>query len=90
MAEADIGMAGLGVMGLNLALNMERNGHTVAIWNREPAAVDKFMAGEGSGKREMDSFRRPTSSLLRAICGTGRNSGSVPVRERRGLARNRR
>jgi len=51
MAEADIGMAGLGVMGLNLALNMERNGHTVAIWNREPTAVDKFMAGEGSGKR---------------------------------------
>ncbi|HYJ47427.1 MAG TPA: NADP-dependent phosphogluconate dehydrogenase [Pyrinomonadaceae bacterium] len=51
MAEADIGMAGLGVMGLNLALNMERNGHTVAIWNREPAAVDKFMAGEGQGKR---------------------------------------
>jgi 6-phosphogluconate dehydrogenase len=51
MAEADIGMAGLGVMGLNLALNMERNGHTVAIWNREPMAVDKFMAGEGSGKR---------------------------------------
>jgi 6-phosphogluconate dehydrogenase len=51
MAEADIGMAGLGVMGLNLALNMERNGHTVAIWNREPAAVDKFMAGEGSDKR---------------------------------------
>jgi 6-phosphogluconate dehydrogenase len=51
MAEADIGMAGLGVMGLNLALNMERNGHTVAIWNREPAAVDKFMAGEGNGKR---------------------------------------
>jgi 6-phosphogluconate dehydrogenase len=50
MAEADIGMAGLGVMGLNLAQNMERNGQTVAIWNREPAAVDKFMADEGSGK----------------------------------------
>ena len=51
MAEADIGMAGLGVMGLNLALNMERNGHTVAIWNREAQAVDAFMAGEGNGKR---------------------------------------
>jgi 6-phosphogluconate dehydrogenase len=51
MAEADIGMAGLGVMGLNLALNMERNGHTVAIWNREAEAIDAFMAGEGSGKR---------------------------------------
>jgi 6-phosphogluconate dehydrogenase len=51
MAEADIGMAGLGVMGLNLALNMERNGYKVAVWNREAAAVDKFIAGEGSGKR---------------------------------------
>jgi 6-phosphogluconate dehydrogenase len=51
MAEADIGMAGLGVMGLNLAQNMERNGHTVAIWNREPTAVDEFMASEGEGKR---------------------------------------
>lgn len=51
MAEADIGMAGLGVMGLNLAHNMERNGYTVAIWNRDAADVDKFMAGEGSGKR---------------------------------------
>jgi 6-phosphogluconate dehydrogenase len=51
MAEADIGMAGLGVMGLNLAQNMERNGHTVAIWNREATAVDEFMASEGAGKR---------------------------------------
>ncbi len=51
MAEADIGMAGLGVMGLNLAHNMERNGYTVAIWNRDPADVDKFMAGDGEGKR---------------------------------------
>lgn len=51
MAEADIGMAGLGVMGLNLAHNMERNGYTVAIWNRDAAAVDAFMAGDGEGKR---------------------------------------
>ncbi|MDQ3821097.1 MAG: NADP-dependent phosphogluconate dehydrogenase [Acidobacteriota bacterium] len=51
MAEADIGMAGLGVMGLNLAQNMERNGHTVAIWNRELEDIDKFMADEGEGRR---------------------------------------
>jgi 6-phosphogluconate dehydrogenase len=50
MAEADIGMAGLGVMGLNLAQNMERNGYTVAIWNREPDSVDEFMAGKARGK----------------------------------------
>jgi 6-phosphogluconate dehydrogenase len=46
-----MGMAGLGVMGLNLAHNMERNGYTVAIWNREAEAVAAFMAGEGEGKR---------------------------------------
>mgnify|MGYP003701055665 CR=1 FL=1 len=51
MAEADIGMAGLGVMGLNLAQNIERNGYTVAIWNREVESVDEFMAGKGEGKR---------------------------------------
>jgi 6-phosphogluconate dehydrogenase len=51
MAEADIGMAGLGVMGLNLALNMERNGYAVAIWNREASAIDEFMAGAGAGRR---------------------------------------
>jgi 6-phosphogluconate dehydrogenase len=51
MAEADIGMAGLGVMGLNLAQNMERNGYTVAVWNRETEAVDGFMKSEGEGRR---------------------------------------
>jgi 6-phosphogluconate dehydrogenase len=50
MAEADIGMAGLGVMGLNLARNMERNGYAVAVWNREANAVDEFLAQEGEGK----------------------------------------
>src|ERR1044072_6704279 len=50
MAEADIGMAGLGVMGLNLARNMERNGYAVAVWNREADAVDEVLAQEGGGK----------------------------------------
>ena len=55
MAKADIGMAGMAVMGSNLAQNMERNGHTVAVWNREPATMDKFMANEGQGKRFVPS-----------------------------------
>ncbi|MCA1558052.1 MAG: NADP-dependent phosphogluconate dehydrogenase, partial [Acidobacteria bacterium] len=45
MAEANIGMAGVGVMGSNLALNMERNGYRVAVWDRDPALVEKLMAG---------------------------------------------
>jgi 6-phosphogluconate dehydrogenase len=51
MNEANIGMAGVGVMGSNLALNMERNGYTVAVWDRNPSHVDKLISGEGAGKR---------------------------------------
>jgi 6-phosphogluconate dehydrogenase len=79
MAEADIGMAGLGVMGLNLAQNMERNGHTVAIWNREATAVDEFMAGAGAGKRFVPtkspeefvkSLKRPRKIVMLIKAGT--------------------
>jgi 6-phosphogluconate dehydrogenase len=48
---AKIGMMGLGVMGQNLILNMERNGFPVAIWNRQPAAVDDFLKKDASGKK---------------------------------------
>ncbi|OYT70961.1 MAG: phosphogluconate dehydrogenase (NADP(+)-dependent, decarboxylating) [Chloracidobacterium sp. CP2_5A] len=53
MAEglADIGMIGLAVMGSNLAQNIERNGFTVAVWNRDPARVDEFIATVGAGKK---------------------------------------
>ncbi len=36
---AQFGMLGLGVMGQNLALNIERNGYPIAVWNREPEWV---------------------------------------------------
>jgi 6-phosphogluconate dehydrogenase len=65
MAESDIGMAGLGVMGLNLALNMERNGYEVAVWNRELEAVDKFVAGEGKGRRIVGT--RTPEEFVRSI-----------------------
>ncbi|HEX8746340.1 MAG TPA: NADP-dependent phosphogluconate dehydrogenase [Pyrinomonadaceae bacterium] len=48
---ADIGMAGVGVMGSNLALNMERNGYHVAVWDRDPSLVEKLMSGEARDKR---------------------------------------
>jgi 6-phosphogluconate dehydrogenase len=48
--KADIGLIGLAVMGENLVLNMERNGFTVAIFNRTVAKVDRFMEGRGKGK----------------------------------------
>ena len=48
--KADIGLIGLAVMGENLVLNMERNGFTVAIFNRTVEKVDKFINGRGKGK----------------------------------------
>src|SRR5574344_172224 len=47
---ADIGLIGLAVMGENLVLNMERNGFTVAVYNRTVEKVDKFIQGRGAGK----------------------------------------
>lgn len=47
---ADIGLIGLAVMGENLVLNMERNGYTVAVYNRTVEKVDAFLEGRGKAK----------------------------------------
>ena len=49
--KADIGLIGLAVMGENLVLNMERNGYTVAVYNRTVEKVDRFMQGRGKDKK---------------------------------------
>ena len=43
-AQADIGLIGLGVMGQNLALNIERNGYSVAVFDREAPVLDSFVS----------------------------------------------
>ena len=45
MADADIGLIGLAVMGQNLALNMRDRGFQVAVYNRTTSRVDDFLAG---------------------------------------------
>ncbi len=45
-----IGLVGLGVMGRNLALNIERNGFPIAVWNRNPQRMHDFISEEGEGK----------------------------------------
>lgn len=45
-----IGIVGLGVMGQNLALNMERNGFPVAGFDLDKEKTSTFLAGEGKGK----------------------------------------
>jgi len=49
-AKADFGMIGLAVMGRNLALNIEDHGFSVAVWNLETPAMEKFVA-ENAGKK---------------------------------------
>jgi 6-phosphogluconate dehydrogenase len=44
--QADIAVAGLGVMGANLALNLAEKGQVVAAYNRTTSVTDEFMAGE--------------------------------------------
>ena len=50
MATCDIGLIGLAVMGQNLALNMERNGFTVAVYNRTTATAESFVAAHPGKK----------------------------------------
>lgn len=49
MADADIGLIGLAVMGQNLVLNMNDHGYKVAVFNRTLSKVDDFIAGPAKG-----------------------------------------
>jgi len=44
MAQAQIGLIGLAVMGSNLALNIAEKGYTIAVHNRTAARIDDFLA----------------------------------------------
>ncbi len=57
MTTANIGLIGLAVMGQNLVLNLERNGFTVAVYNRTTATMNEFVA-EHPGKKLV-----PTTTL---------------------------
>ncbi|MFA5043565.1 MAG: decarboxylating NADP(+)-dependent phosphogluconate dehydrogenase [Kiritimatiellia bacterium] len=59
MNKADIGLIGLAVMGENLALNMERNGFTVAVFNRTVSKMDDFIEGRGKGKNFIGAHSLP-------------------------------
>ncbi|MCG2660058.1 MAG: decarboxylating NADP(+)-dependent phosphogluconate dehydrogenase [Kiritimatiellae bacterium] len=59
MNQADIGLIGLAVMGENLVLNMERNGFTVAVFNRTVSKVDFFLKGRGQGKKFIGAHSLP-------------------------------
>jgi len=74
---AKIGMIGLGVMGENLARNIERNGYSIAVWNREPKKVDEFVGrlegheviGAHTPEEFVKSLERPRKAILLVKAG---------------------
>jgi 6-phosphogluconate dehydrogenase len=56
VADADIGLIGLAVMGENLALNMANHGFTVAVYNRTTSKVDEFVSGRAAGKSVIGAY----------------------------------
>jgi 6-phosphogluconate dehydrogenase len=74
---AQVGMIGLAVMGANLAQNIERNGYTVAVFNREPTRVAEFVSqnegkrfiGAGSWEDFVKKLERPRKIILLVKAG---------------------
>jgi 6-phosphogluconate dehydrogenase len=62
MKKQDFGMIGLGVMGQNFVLNVERNGFSVAVYNRTPDETKAYIAGPAAGKNV-----RPTYTINELI-----------------------
>ena len=48
---AQVGLIGLAVMGQNLALNIERNGFPIAVFNRTGARTKEFIEGPAAGRK---------------------------------------
>ncbi len=76
--NCDIGVVGLGVMGANLALNMERHGFRVAGYDLDAAKAKAFGAGAAAGKHVeivaspdglMAILQRPRRVLLMVPAG---------------------
>jgi len=77
---AQIGVTGLAVMGRNLARNLARHGHTVALHNRTQARTDALIAEHGdegnfvpasSTKEFVQSLERPRRVVIMVKAGAG-------------------
>ena len=92
MPTANIGLIGLAVMGQNLVLNMERNGYTVAVYNRTTATMEEFIH-ENPGKKLVptptleafvQSLERPRKMIIMVKAGSPVDAvidGLVPLLE---------
>ncbi|MEM9806375.1 MAG: decarboxylating NADP(+)-dependent phosphogluconate dehydrogenase [Cyanobacteria bacterium P01_D01_bin.56] len=77
MAQS-FGVIGLAVMGENLALNVERNGFPISVYNRSPEKTQAFMTNRAVGKNVVaaysleefvESLERPRRILLMVKAG---------------------
>jgi 6-phosphogluconate dehydrogenase len=78
MTKQKFGVIGLAVMGENLALNVERNGFPVAVYNRTAEKTDAFMTNRAGGKQVkatysleefVESLERPRRILIMVKAG---------------------
>ncbi len=74
----DIGLIGLAVMGQNLVLNIERNGYSVAVYNRTTERMREFVEERAQGKEIVgcetleelvDALDRPRRVMLMVKAG---------------------
>ena len=81
--EYKIGVVGLGVMGHNLALNMERNGFPVAGYDLDAGKTSAFLEGPAAGKNIlgarspaelMDMLEKPRRVLMMVPAGAAVDS----------------
>jgi len=78
MSQANIGLIGLAVMGQNLVLNLERNGFTVAVYNRTTATMTEFIEANPGKKliacetleEFVGSLARPRTILIMVKAGS--------------------
>lgn len=56
MKKANIGMIGMGVMGENLAMNIESRGFVVSCYDIFKETIDKFVSGRGKEKKFIGTY----------------------------------
>jgi 6-phosphogluconate dehydrogenase len=56
MSLQSFGVIGLAVMGENIALNVERNGFPIAVYNRSREKTDNFMTTRAQGKNVVPAY----------------------------------
>jgi 6-phosphogluconate dehydrogenase len=86
-----IGIVGLGVMGHNLALNMERNGFPVAGYDLDAGKTKAFLTGPAAGKKIigvdtpealMASLEKPRRVLMMVPAGAPVDSAIAHLKEK--------